>query len=105
MAEMQEIAQLLIMLGAYYATFGIMAIGFGMMLRGTEGAAAAGEFFFVRPVRATFEWLRTMLVALVGGAWTRVLKVVGSWIVSEIKEIPKDIRWLVTRERGWVRRR
>jgi hypothetical protein len=34
----------------------------------------------------------------------RHASIVGSWIASEIKEVAKDIRWLVTRERGWVRR-
>ena len=101
---MEEVAQLLIMLGAYYATFGIMAIGFGMMLAGPNGAVAVGNFFFVRPVRATFEWSRTALGALVIGICTAVVGTIQRWIVSELKEIEKDIRWLVTRERGWLRR-
>jgi hypothetical protein len=57
--RMQEIAQLLVILVAYYATFGIMAIGFGMMLGGTDSASAAGNFF-VRPVRRPCGYARRL---------------------------------------------
>ena len=102
---MQEIAQLLVVLVAYYATLGIMAIGFGMMMAGTDGAAAAGHFFFVRPVGAIIGWSQATLVGLVTVVWTTIIGGVTRSIASEIKEVGKDIRWLVTRERGWVRRR
>jgi hypothetical protein len=74
---MQEIAQLLVMLAAYYATFGIMAVGFGMMLGGTDGASAASNFFFPRPARAIFQWTRATLVAVVTASWSNIIGIVG----------------------------
>ena len=102
---MQEIAPLLVILVQFYATLGIMAIGFGMMIAGTDGATAAGKFFFTRPARAIIDWTRATLASLVTIVWTAVIGRITRWIASEIKEVAKDIRWLVTRERGWVWRR
>jgi hypothetical protein len=102
---MQEIAQLLIMLVAYYATFGIMAVGFGVMLNGSDGASAAGNFFFVRPLRSLIQWTRATLVTAVTANWSNIISVVSRWLATELQEVVRDIRWLVTRERGWLRRR
>jgi hypothetical protein len=102
---MEEVAQLLVVLVQLYATIGIMAIGFGMMVGGPDTATAVGTFFFVRPVQAALAWSRSALVALAVTVWTAVIGRLSGWITSEIKEVAKDIRWLVTRERGWVRHR
>jgi len=102
---MQEIVQLLAMLVTFYATLGIMAIGFGMMIGHKAGATAAGNFFFVRPVLAVLEWSRTVLVGVVVGVTTPLIGTIKRWIVNEFKEVGKDLRWVVTRERGWLRRR
>jgi hypothetical protein len=102
---MQEIVQLLVMLVAYYATFGIMAVGFGMMLNGSDGARSAGNFFLVRPLRAVLQWARAALLAAVTATWSNIIGVVGRWLATELREVARDIRWLVTRERGWLRRR
>jgi hypothetical protein len=100
---MHEVAQLLIVLVAYYATFGIMAIGFGMMLGGPDGgASAAGNLFFVRPVLAALAWSRAIVMTMFTVLSANIVSVIGGWIANEIKEVAKDIRWLVTRPRGWV---
>ena len=98
---MQEIAQLLAMLVAYYATFGIMGIGFATMLAGKDGAIAAGEFFFLRPLRTAGQRLHVVGRALlVGGSRLLLHRVVDPFILA----VERAVFWLVTRERGWIRR-
>jgi hypothetical protein len=66
---MQELAQLLVMLVAYYATLGIVLIGFGMMVAGKDGAAAAGHFVFVRPLVWVAQQARELGVGSFIASW------------------------------------
>ena len=99
---MQEVAQLLIMLAAYYATFGIMAIGFATMFAGHEGAAAAADFFFLRPLHWAGHRAYSLSKSLLVTSATLLLH---RFIDPLILTTEAALRWLLTRERGWLRRR
>ncbi len=47
---MENFVELIAMLLGYYITFGLMATGFAMMLRGPKGARTVARWFFLRPV-------------------------------------------------------
>lgn len=99
---MQEIAQLLAMLVAYYATFAIMGIGFATMLAGKDGVSLAGNFFFLRPLQWMGHQVWFACTALLVASAKFVLhRVVDPFILA----VERAAFWLVTRERGWLRRR
>ena len=102
---MQEIAQLLVLLVAYYATFGIMAVGFAMMLGGDRAAGSTARFFFLSPVQRLVQRTWATIVAAVVAMWTGFVTAIARWIAAELKELAADLRWLATRPRGWMRRR
>jgi len=102
---MQEIAQLLILLVAYYATFGIMAVGFAMMWGGERAAGSAARLFFLSPLQWLGQRMWMAIVAAVVATWTGFFAVIARWIAAELKELAADFRWLATRPRGWLRRR
>ena len=98
---MQEIAQLLVMLVTYYATFAIMGVGFATMFTGKDGAAAAGNFFFLRPLQWAGQQLRVLGMAFIAGSWRLLLQRIVDPIILAVE---RAVIWLVTRERGWLRR-
>ena len=98
---MHELARLLVLLLTFYATVGIMAIGFAMMVAGKDGAAAAGQLFLVRPLRWAGEQVRVLGIASIVASWQFFLhRIVDPFILA----IERAILWLITRERGWLRR-
>ena len=99
---MQEIAQLLVMLIAYYLTLGIMGVGFATMFAGEQGARAAARFFFLTPVQRLVGQARVGSVALLAGVWRILVKYT---FRPFIEELTYWLRWLTTRERGWLQRK
>jgi hypothetical protein len=98
---MQELAQVLVLLIKFYATAAIMAIGFAMMVAGKDGAAAAGRLFFVRPLRWAGEQVRVHSISSIAASWRFILhRVVDPFILA----VERAVIWLMTRERGWLRR-
>ena len=99
---MQELAQVLALLVKCYATFAVMAIGFGTMIAGRSGATAAGNFLLVRPLQWAARHARVLGFGLIAATWRFLLhRVVDPFILA----VERAINWLVTRERGWLRGR
>lgn len=98
---MHELTEVLVLVLTYYLTFAFMGIGFGAMFGGRSGATAAGNFFFVRPLQWAVRQARVLCIGLIAASWRFMLhRVVDPFILA----VERAVIWLVTRERGWLRR-
>jgi hypothetical protein len=105
---MEKIGALIVALLGYYATLGIMGIGFATMVRGPLGAMLAWRFFFLRPAR----WAGREVLRLVSALLRLGIRfIVSSWrfvlhhvIDPLILGIERVVIWLLTFQSGWLRR-
>lgn len=95
MTSRWQLLDIVICLLAYYATVGIMAIGFGTMFAGGRGAGAAARFFFWRPIVSVWQ----QLASAVTTGMTAFKNSTKRAIANEINELAADVRWLLAKLR------
>ncbi len=94
----QDIPAVLADLLALYATIGIMAAGFGMMLGGPEKAASIARYFFIRPLVAVRGWALQALTFF----WHGLMGLIVSGFALVWQQLARALSWLRSREAGWA---
>ncbi len=98
----KAVRDLVSLLFTVYLTIAFTAIGYAMLFAGAMGARRVARFFFLLPLQSVLrmigEWMRQLLAYLWYLIITYVLAPVGRRVV-------RSPRWMVTRERGWLRKR
>jgi hypothetical protein len=82
---------------ALYIAITMGFVGFGMMVAGPMGARRVARVFFLQPLWFLWSATRRRLRQLLAFGWSLLVTFVFAPILS-------GLRWLGTRERGWLRR-
>src|SRR5262245_31425465 len=97
---MQELIQIAVILFEFYLAFGIMLIGFAYMVAGKNGGSRTARWYFGNSVRWTWWRFRLLIRRTLTFLWQALV----FWIVRPLSfRVWEGVRWLATRERGWLR--
>lgn len=83
---------------ALYATIGLMAVGFAIMLGGTSKAGPTARFFFMRPMQRLVAGMQSivgLILSTIRAALVKGIALVHGAILTEFRELAADLRWLV----------
>jgi hypothetical protein len=96
---MQDLFEVAVLLFRLYLALGIMWIGLGFMVMGKNGGSRAARWYFANSLR--WCWWR----------FRRLARILAFWLVTALMflvvrpvayQVGRGIRWLLTRELGWL---
>lgn len=86
---------------ALYVAVTMGFVGFGMMLGGPPRAKSVMRFFYLRPLYWAAGRTRWLLLAVLVFGWRALV----NYVLRPIWHVlARAWRWLITRERGWLRK-
>lgn len=99
--DAMAVTQLLAPVLALYVALGIMATGFGFMVSGKNGGKCAAHFYFARSLSWSIEHVRALFTTVFATLWGVLLSIARPLT----HYLWHAMRWVVTRQRGWVQGR
>ena len=81
-----------------------LSCGFGCSRRAQSASACLQSEAITESVRSRGKHGTAFILGVVTAITTRVVTVIGRLITAELREVARDVRWLMTRESGWLRR-
>jgi hypothetical protein len=98
---MQEVTEVALLLFEIYLALGVMLIGAGFMVLGKNGGSRVARWYFGNSLRWLWWRMRSFFTAVLSAIFTALM----FWVLRPLAyHLWRGLRWLATREAGWLRR-